>query len=94
MPALLVFHAVIIMRSRWYWQPVRANFLNTFFSNCESSSWTASAASVDVAVEKWKRTIPPFIKRRRFNGLRFQFLMLRNHPIAPKKGIDNLQATL
>jgi hypothetical protein len=49
---------------------------------------------VDVAVEKWKTINLPFIKQQRFNGLRFWFLVRRNWPIALKKGIDNLQATL
>jgi len=49
---------------------------------------------VDVRVEKWKTINLPFIKRQQFNGLRFRFLMRRNWPIAPKKGIDNLQANL
>jgi hypothetical protein len=49
---------------------------------------------VDVAVEKGKTINLPFIKQQRFNGLRFQFLMRCNRLIAPKKGIDNLQATL
>jgi hypothetical protein len=49
---------------------------------------------VDVAVEKWKTTNLPFIKQQRFNGLRLRFLDLRKRLIAPKKGIDNLQANL
>jgi hypothetical protein len=49
---------------------------------------------VDVAVEKWKTINLPSIKQQRFNGLRFRFSMRRNWSIAPKKGIDNLQATL
>jgi len=49
---------------------------------------------VDVPVEKWKTINLPFIKQQRFNELRFRFLILRNRRIAPKKGIDNLQANL
>jgi hypothetical protein len=49
---------------------------------------------VHVAVEKWKTINLPFIKQQQFNGLRFRFLIRRNLRIAPKKGIDNLQASL
>jgi hypothetical protein len=45
---------------------------------------------VDVNVENWKELNLPFIKERRFNGLRFWILMERSRAIAPKKGIDNL----
>jgi len=49
---------------------------------------------VDVRVEKWKTINLPFIKLQQFNELRSCYLMRRNRPIAPKKGIDNLQANL
>jgi hypothetical protein len=49
---------------------------------------------VDVRVEKWKTINLAFIKQQRFNGLRFRFLIRRKRLIAPKKGIDNLQANL
>jgi hypothetical protein len=49
---------------------------------------------VNVAVEKWKTINLAFIKQLRFNELRFRFFLRPNRPIAPKKGIDNLQANL
>jgi hypothetical protein len=45
---------------------------------------------VDGIVENWKEFNLPFIKERRFNGLRFWNLSHRSRLIAPKKGIDNL----
>jgi len=51
-------------------------------------------APVDVPVGKWKGLDLQFIKRQRFNGLRFPFLVHRNWPIALKTGVDNLRATL
>jgi hypothetical protein len=45
---------------------------------------------VDAIVENWKEFDLPFIKERRFKGLRFWNLSHRSGPFAPKKGIDNL----
>jgi len=45
-------------------------------------------------VEKGAEFNLPFIKQPRFNGLRFWFVLQGKRAIAPKRGIDNLLATL
>ena len=51
-------------------------------------------APVHVPVQKWEKINLPFIKRQRFNGLRFWVWIHRRRPIAPKRGIDNFPANL
>ncbi len=44
-------------------------------------------APVHVLVQKWGKINLPFIKQRRFNGLRYWVLIHRWRPIAPKRGM-------
>ena len=44
--------------------------------------------------ENGKNLISNSLSVKRFNGLRFPFLICRNRPIALKTGVDNLRATL
>jgi hypothetical protein len=50
--------------------------------------------TVNVIVEKRDEINLPFIKSQQFNGLRFLISRDRCRLIAPKKGVDNSQASL